>query len=101
MLNGTGDTHSHVQLRRNDLAGLTYLQFVGRITGVNGRTRGTHGRTHLLSQAEDDLKVFCAAQRASTRYHLRRGLQVRTVAFGLGDRHKTGVGRQRRIHAHS
>lgn len=42
VLDGAGDAHGNVQLRRHNLARLPDLQVVGHKTGVDGRARGAH-----------------------------------------------------------
>ncbi|MCY1233955.1 hypothetical protein D9M72_465200 [compost metagenome] len=57
MLDGTGDAHGDVQLRRDDLAGLADLHVVRHEAGVDGGTGRAYGGAQLVSQGVEVLEV--------------------------------------------
>ena len=80
MLDGAGDADGEVQLRRNDFAGLTDLQLIRHISGVDRGARRTDRGTQLFRKVEDQLELFGRAQRTATGHDPVGGLQVRTFA---------------------
>ena len=50
MLDRARDADRHVQLRRDDLAGLADLQLIRRVAGIHRRARGAHRRTELSAR---------------------------------------------------
>ncbi|MCY1235039.1 hypothetical protein D9M72_476430 [compost metagenome] len=93
MLDGARDTNRHVQLRRDDLAGLADLPVVGRVAGVHGSARGAERGAQLVGQRIQDLEVLGAAQAAPARDHHARAGQFRTVALGDFAAHEGGQAR--------
>src|SRR5678816_3462874 len=80
VLDRTGNADRHVELRRDDLAGLADLHVVRDVARVHGRARSAHRSAEALSQAEDDLEVVGTADAASAGYDARSALQIRTAA---------------------
>src|SRR5690606_21289232 len=58
-----------VQLRRNDLAGLTDLHVVGHEAGVHRGAGGANGSTQLVGQAVQQLEVVAVLHAATTGDH--------------------------------
>src|SRR5690606_2089043 len=82
VLDGTGDAHGDVQLRRNDLAGLTDLHVVGHEAGVHRGAGGAHGSPQLVGQVVQHLEVVAVLHAATTGdHHLGTG---QFGAVGLG-----------------
>ena len=50
VLDRAADADGHVQFRRDDLAGLADLQFVGDVAGVDRRARGADGGAELVGE---------------------------------------------------
>ena len=50
MLDGAGNADRHVQLRRNDLAGLPDLHVVRRVAGIDRRARSAHRSAEFVRQ---------------------------------------------------
>ena len=97
MLDRTGDTDSHIKLRRHNLTGLTHLQVVGRIARVNRCTGGTNRRAKLVGELFDQGEVFFGSDAAPARDYDACLCQVWSVAFGdlvLDPFGKTGVARR-------
>ena len=65
VLKCTGYTYGPVPLRSYELARLAYLQFVRHISGIDGRTGGAHGGTHLVGKPIDDFEIFPGAYAAA------------------------------------
>jgi hypothetical protein len=84
MLDGARNADGHVELRRDDLAGLPHLQLVRHVARIHGGARSAHGRAELVGEAVDELEVLGAAQRPPTRDDARAALQVGPVALGGG-----------------
>ncbi|KAG1243656.1 hypothetical protein G6F65_022269 [Rhizopus arrhizus] len=93
MLDGTRDTHCHVELRRNDLARLANLPVVRRVAGVDRGTRSAQCGAQLVGQRIQDLEVLGAAQTAAARHHHTCAGQFRTVALGDFAAHERGQAR--------
>src|SRR5690606_33798227 len=68
VLNGTGDADRDVQLRSDDLAGLTDLHVVRHEAGVDGGTRGADGGTQLVGQGVQVLEVVTVAHATAAGY---------------------------------
>src|SRR3546814_19511423 len=51
-LDRAADADGHVQLRRDDLAGLADLQFVGHVAGVDRCARGADRSAELVGQGD-------------------------------------------------
>ena len=69
------------------------LHFIGRIAGIDGGARGADGRADLVGEAEQQLEVLGAAERAAARYDLRRRLQVRAIGRPGSARRRSGCAR--------
>ncbi len=83
MLDGTTDACGNVKLGCDDLAGLTHLQIVGRITGVHCRATGTNGGTQLVGQRGHDLnELLLRAQCTTTTDDDLGGGEFRAVVLG-------------------
>src|SRR5690606_8585731 len=80
VLDGAGDADCDVQVRRDDLAGLPDLVFVGHIAGVDRGARGADRRVEHVGQLLDDLEVLAAAHAAAARDHDARRGQLRPLA---------------------
>src|SRR5690606_11928182 len=90
VLDGTGDAHGDVQLRRNDLAGLTDLHVVRHEAGVHRSAGGAHGSTQLVGQAVQQLEVVAVLHAATTRDHDLGTGQFGAVGLGQFFAHKGG-----------
>ena len=77
-----GDAHRDVQLRRDDLAGLTDLHVVGHKTGIDGGTRRTHARAELVRQRIKVFEVVAVLHATATRHDNLRGGQLRAIGLG-------------------
>src|SRR5699024_3107067 len=85
VLEGAGDAKAHVQIRRDDLAGLADLHVVGHIAGIDRGTRGADPGADLVGKVVDELEVLFAADPAPAGDDLGGGLQVGAIAFLLFD----------------
>ena len=81
VLDCAGNTSSNVQLRRNDLTGLTNLVRVWVPASVNGGTRGTDGSAERVCQSFDWAKVSTGT--ASTGNNNRCFREVGATRGGL------------------
>ncbi len=83
MLDGAGYAHGHIELRRDDLAGLPHLPVVGGIARIDRRAAGAHRGAEFVGQrGHHGLEVFLAAQAAPAGDDdLRRG-EFRPLALG-------------------
>src|SRR5690606_18938329 len=82
VLDGTGDTHGDVQLRRDDLAGLTDLHVVGHETGVHRSAGRTDSGTQLVGQAVEQLEIVAVLHAAPAGDDDLGSGQFRTIGLG-------------------
>src|SRR5690606_32817759 len=75
-------THGDVQLRSNDLAGLTDLHVVRHEAGVVGGTGSTDGSAQLVGQRVEDLEVVAVAHAATAGNDDLGSGQFRTIGLG-------------------
>src|SRR5690606_16302326 len=99
VLDRAADAHGHVQLGRDDLAGLADLHLVGAVAGVDRGAGGAHGGAQLVGELVHDVEVLGGADTATAGHDPLRGLQVRTVRAARGQADKAGVRRQGRVNA--
>ncbi|RMT33899.1 hypothetical protein ALP49_05314 [Pseudomonas syringae pv. solidagae] len=92
-MNRTGNTDRDIQLRRNDLTGLTDLHVVGYETGVDRSAGSTHCRTELVGQRVQVPEVVAVLHAATAGNDDLRCCQLRTIGFGQFFTHKTGLAR--------
>ena len=83
MLNGTGNTETDVQVRSNNLTGLTDLPIVRSNTGVDHRTGRTHRSAEFVSQFAHFSEFSFIDQTAAARQNDLGILQIRTIALNL------------------
>ena len=83
MLDGSGDTHRDIEVRRNDLAGLANLHVIARVPGIHGSARCAHGGAKRIGEPVDQFEVFLAAQGASAGNDPGAGLQIRPPVAGV------------------
>ena len=76
MLHGSGYTAGDIQLRRNNLAGLSYLMGTGCPALLDGRTGCADYATKQRCQLFYQLKAFCVTHAASSGYDNIRTFQV-------------------------
>ncbi|SAK99126.1 hypothetical protein AWB82_07270 [Caballeronia glebae] len=80
MLNRARDADGHIQLRRDDLAGLAHLKIVRNIARIDCRARCAQRRAEFVRERLQRLRVVLAATETSaTRHDDVRARQFRTI----------------------
>ena len=95
MLNGPGNAHGHVELRRHDLARLTDLPVVGDHAGVDGGAAGADGGVQWSRKLFQQGKVFAGLEAAAATDDDSGGREFGAVGVGgdlFGDPFRVGVG---------
>ncbi len=82
MLDRAGNSDRDIKLGGDHFAGLANLPIVGRITGINRRTRCTNSAAQFIGQFFDQLEIIFGAQTATTRNNHTRTCQLGAVALG-------------------
>ena len=95
MLDGTGNTHCHVQLGGHHLARLSDLQVVGDVACVHGCARGTHCGAELVCDVCVCVCVCvcmreCVSACACVRAYIRTCVDKRETHDG-GQRKRAGA----------
>ncbi|SKN44053.1 Uncharacterised protein [Mycobacteroides abscessus subsp. massiliense] len=90
MLDGSGNTDSEVQLRRNHFTGLSDLGIIWRILGIHCRTGSTNRGTQRIRQrSQHFIEFFSTAQCTATGNNHFCLSQFRAVRLGKLTVYKT------------
>ena len=82
MLDGAADAASHIQLGRNDFAGLAHLPIIGGIARIDSGAAGAHSSAQLVGQRRHDFhELFVGAQSAAARDNDLGGGQLGAVVL--------------------
>ena len=96
MLNGAGNTESHVELGSHDLAGLTDLRFAGHQVHIHHGSGGTQSCPHLFGKLIKSGKSFFVEETAASGNDALGSEQIRTIACRFFHTHKfKSAGRRR------
>jgi hypothetical protein len=97
LADGSPEIRRRVELRRDDLAGLPYLELVGDESRIDGGPRRTERRAEHVGELGDEPEALGAAERAPAGDDAPRRHQLRPCAAAGPPRHEARVTRQRDV----